>query len=414
MELPDLAKLAVALGIGLLAGIERGWTHRAEPEGQRTAGLRTFGLIGLYGGASALISRALGPWILPAAFAGMAALIVASYLARTGPRERGLTTEVAALLTFALGALSALGWEVEAATAAVVMAALLGFKPLLHGWLDRLGAVELQAALKFLLIAVVILPNLPDRGIGPWGALNPREVWLMVVLIAGLSFAGYAAVKVFGERAGLALSSLLGGFVSSTAVTLALSQRQRQEPRQWRLHAAGILLASTVMFPRVLVEVAALNPALLPRLLAPVAAAALVGAVCAAVLLGRAPWTPTRGAELRNPLQLGMSLLFALSIAAVTLGAVALRHWFGESGLYATAALAGMMDVDAVTMSMARLARDGVSAESAVHAILIAVSVNTASKAAIALAVARGRLGLVCAAALGAALAAGAAAHLLI
>lgn len=412
MELPDLPRLAVALGIGLLAGLERGWSRRAEPEGRRVAGLRTFGLIGLLGGVCALLARALSPWILAASFAGLAGLFIASHL-RSAPRDRGLTTEVAALLVFALGALAALGLELEAAMAAVVMTALLGFKPLLHGWLERIGPGELQAALKFLLISVVVLPSLPDRGFGPWGALNPREVWLMVVIIAGLSFSGYAAVKLLGARAGVTAASLLGGLVSSTAVTLALSHRQRVEPKLWRLHAAGIVLASGIMFPRVLLEVAAVNRDLLPRLAIPLAAAGAASLLAAGLMAARSDKAEAAGpaAELRNPLHLGVAILFGASIAVVTLAAVALRQWAGESGLYATAALAGIMDVDAVTLSMARLARSKISPEAGAQAILVAAAVNTVSKAVIALVIARGRVGALSAAALGAALAAGGAAY---
>lgn len=410
MEGPEIERLAVALGIGLLAGLERGWTKRGEPEGARSAGLRTFALVGLTGGACALLARELGSWVLAAGLAGLAGLLTASYVLAAAPRRRGLTTEVAALLVFALGALAALGFELEAASSAVVMTALLGFKPVLHGWLERIGEGELRAALKFLLISVVVLPNLPDRGFGPWEALNPREIWTMVVVIAGLSFGGYSAVRLLGPQGGIALASLLGGFVSSTGVTLALSRRQALEPKNWRLHAGGIVLASSIMFPRVLVEIAVVNAALVRALALPLGTAAAAGLLAAAFIIGGSARTPSRPAEMRNPLQLAFALLFGLSIAAVSLAAVGLRHWLGEGGLYATAAIMGVMDVDAVTLSMAKLGKRAVSPESAGRAILIAVAVNTLSKAVIALVIARGRVGAAAAGALGAALAAGAAA----
>ncbi|MBI3299646.1 MAG: MgtC/SapB family protein [Elusimicrobia bacterium] len=410
VDMSDLFRLALSLTLGLLVGLERGWRKREEPDGSRALGLRTVGLIGLLGGVSALLSRPLGPWFPVACLLAVASLLAGSYYVSATPRDRGLTSEVAALLTFLLGAMAALGFEREAAAAAVVMTALLGFKPVLHAAVKKLGRAEFHAALQFLLVTVVVLPNMPDRGYGPWEAFNPYRVWLMVAVISGLSFAGYAAVKVLGPLAGTSVASLLGGVVSSTAVTLALARRHREQPGAWRLHAGGILLASSVMFPRVLVEVAAVNASLIPRLAAPLAAAALVGLAAAGLLIWRTGGGPSEGPELRNPLQLGAALFFAASIALVTLATVALRSWLGEGGVYATSAIAGVMDVDAVTLSMARLSRGDLSAEVAARGILIASGVNTLSKAAMAAVIARGRVGLVCAGALVAALAAGAAA----
>lgn len=408
----DVARLGLALAIGLLVGLERGWKDRGRAPGQRSAGLRTFALVGLLGGLWGLLSEKGGGGVmLVAVFLGFAALVGVGYAAAAMRRgELGMTTEVAALVTFALGALATLGREKEAVFGAVVTTALLGFKPLLHAWLERIGRAELEAALKFLLISAAVLPNLPDRGYGPWEALNPYHIWWMVVLIAGISFAGYLAVKALGAKGGILVTGLLGGLVSSTAVTLAMARADQRAPRAWLLHAASIVVASTVMFPRILVEVSAVNPALLGRLAPAFGAAVLVGGLAAWLMTRSAP--PDGAAQapaFRNPLELGAALFFGAMLAAVTLASVALKQQYGAGGVYFTALTAGLMDVDAITLSLSRLAKDGaIESQTAANGIMAAAAANQASKAVLAAAVSSPRLGLSAAAALAASLVAGA------
>lgn len=398
-----MSDLALSLAIGLLMGLERGWSADTA----RVAGLRTFALIGLMGGVCGALSLELGALTLTAAFLTLAIVLGAASLKRGG--GRGMTTEVAALLAFALGALAARGAHREAAAAAVVSTALLGFKPVLHSWVERIGRSELEASLKFLLISVAVLPNLPDRGFGPWGALNPYHIWWMVVLIAGISFAGYLAVKALGTKGGLLATGVLGGLVSSTAMTLAMARADKRAPQSWLLHAGVIVVASTVMFPRILVEVAAVNPALL-RLVAPAfAAMAAVGFLGAGLMMWRAkPDGRGEAPSFKNPLELGTALFFGALLAVVTLASVALKQKFGASGVYATALTAGLMDVDAITLSLSRLAKDGaIEAGTAANGILAAAAANQASKAVLAAAVSSLRLGLSAAAVLAASLGAG-------
>lgn len=408
----DVARLGLALAIGLLVGLERGWKDRGRAPGQRSAGLRTFALVGLLGGLWGLLSEKGGGGVmLVAVFLGFAALVGVGYAAAAMRRgELGMTTEVAALVTFALGALATLGREKEAVFGAVVTTALLGFKPLLHAWLERIGRAELEAALKFLLISAAVLPNLPDRGYGPWEALNPYHIWWMVVLIAGISFAGYLAVKALGAKGGILVTGLLGGLVSSTAVTLAMARADQRAPRAWLLHAASIVVASTVMFPRILVEVSAVNPALLGRLAPAFGAAVLVGGLAAWLMTRSAP--PDGAAQapaFRNPLELAAALFFGAMLAAVTLASVALKQQYGAGGVYFTALTAGLMDVDAITLSLSRLAKDGaIESQTAANGIMAAAAANQASKAVLAAAVSSPRLGLSAAAALAASLVAGA------
>ncbi len=409
MDAGNLSRLALALAIGLLAGLERGWQKRNEPEGSRVAGFRTFGLIGLLGGLWALLAGSQ-TWVLAMGGIALALLLAAGYRAGADARgDLGLTTEVAALAVFALGALAVRGHTLEAAAGGVVMTGLLSLKPLLHRWLGHLNESELLAAIQLLLISIVVLPNLPDRGFGPWEALNPRHIWWMVALIAGISFAGYVSGKVLGPRGGIAATSLLGGLVSSTAVTLSMARLDQVNPKGWRLHAAGVVIASAVMFPRILLEVSVVNHDLLGGLVPSLTAAALIAFLGAWLLLRFPGEHPASPSSLKNPMELGAALFFGALLAVVTLAAVALRHWLGDAGVYLTSAAAGLMDVDATTLSLARLAGEGMDPEVASRGILVAAGVNTVSKAVMAAAISGGRLGWACAGILGAALAAGAA-----
>lgn len=405
-------RLGVSLALGLLVGIERGWHARELAEGRRVAGLRTFGLIGLLGGLWAVLSGLAGPLVLAVAFFALAALLAIAYW-RTleEDRDRGATSVVAALLTFAFGALAGFGALEVAAAGAVVVTLLLGVKAELHGLMRRMSHDELMAVIKLLLMSVVLLPVLPDKGYGPWAALNPYEIWWMVVLIAGLSFLGYAAIKIAGPKRGVALTGVLGGVASSTAVTLNLARIARRQPARRALLAAGIVLASATMFLRVLVIVALVAPPLAGPLLAPLLLAALVAlALSTAAFLRVAKAAPEEPIELRNPFEFGMALQFGALLAAVMLLSHALHAWLGPYGLYGLAVASGLADVDAVTLSFASMASEGTLASRfAAAGILIAVAVNSAVKAGLAGMIGGGALAGRVALFLGLALAAGAA-----
>jgi uncharacterized membrane protein YhiD involved in acid resistance len=218
-------RLGVALALGLIIGIERGWERRGASEGMRTAGVRTFGFAGLSGAVAALLADELGQAVLAAALLGFAALVTASYLATARPSEDyGFTTELVLLLTFGLGAMAMSGHEIEAVAAAVVTALVLGFKRELHRSLERLEEREVRATLQLLAIALVVLPLVPNQGMGPWQALNPRTIGLLVLLIASISYVGYFAIRLLGARRGLLLTAFFGGLSSSTAVTVAFAR----------------------------------------------------------------------------------------------------------------------------------------------------------------------------------------------
>lgn len=375
-------RLGVALALGLLIGIERGWHERGTAEGQRVAGVRTFGLISLLGAIWALLAEELGEVILALAFLAFAGLIIAAHIldARID-RDYGITTAVAALLTFALGAIAARGYLSIAAASAVIAATLLGLKPLLHHWLEQMEQRELYAIFKMLLISVVLLPVLPDRSFGPWQALNPYEIWWLVVLIAGISFAGYFAVRIAGSRRGIVITGLFGGLASSTAVTLSFARLGRQNITAQSLLAAGVILAAGTMFPRMLLEVSVVNPDLLAGISAPLLGMMAVSYLAVPLLLASSGREgQVRAVTIKNPFELLPALKFGLLLVVVMLAAKGFQQWFGDAGLFAVAAISGISDVDAITLSVARLARGEVGSTVAVQAIVIAACVNTLIK----------------------------------
>lgn len=399
-DIPDVAqRLGVALAIGLLLGLERGWEERDRAEGKRIAGFRTFGLIGLFGGLTATLGQEIGSLIVAA---GLIAVAIAFGVAQWHDLKRELdmsiTTHVAALIAFGLGALAGTGRMLAAVSAAVVVALLLGFKPELHHLLRRIERTELLATLRLLLISVVVLPILPDKGFGPWNALNPYQLWWMVVLVAGISYVGYIATRVIGARKGTLVTAILGGLVSSTATVLSLARRSRDHPESARLYISGMLAATATMFPRTLLIAAVVAPDLLPLLALPLLAAAVTaGAASAlAVLLDR------RVGELHstdsapaNPLDLKTAIQFALILAPIMVLARALKEWAGDTGLYALSAISGTVDIDAVTLSLATMATEAdTTASVAATAIVIASVVNTTVKPAIAIVVAGWSVGV--------------------
>jgi uncharacterized membrane protein (DUF4010 family) len=267
-------RFTAALGLGVLLGLER---ERAKTEAS-FAGVRTFGLVALAGGVAAFLDHALGePLLALGVFAVVAALVVVSYAVTSQSGEVGITTEISAIVAFVLGFLCVTGHVGTAAGLAVASGAVLALKEWLHRLAGRIEPADVQATLQFALVSIIILPLVPDRSFGPppLDVINPYQIWLMVVLISGLNFASYLLVKTVGTEHGIGITGLLGGLVSSTAVTLGFAQRSRQEPVQSSALALGILVAWTVMFVRVAMLVAAVNRALLPPIAVAMAGFAL-------------------------------------------------------------------------------------------------------------------------------------------
>ncbi len=341
-----------------------------------------------------MIAQTLSPIVLGLLSLALAAVALSSYHFHARETEAtGSTTLIAELLAFALAALSTLGHQAEAASAAVISTLLLGFKPQLHRWLARLEQAELQATLKLLLITVVLLPVLPDQGYGPDQALNPYELWWLVVLIATISYVGYFAIKVFGANAGVALTGLLAGLASSTALTLQMARIARHQRTQANLIATGILIANTTLFPRILVIVALLKPSLALALAPP-----LIGMTLLSLLPILAFWL-RRGAPLEagalqvsNPLALGQALRFGLLLAVVMLVARIGAEIFGSAGLLGVAAASGVADLNAITLSIARMELEQIGQRTALIAILIALTTNALFKTLLCATIAGPRL----------------------
>jgi uncharacterized membrane protein (DUF4010 family) len=383
MDTPHLfLGLATALAIGLLIGAERGWSGRALGDGQLTAGIRTHGLVGLFGALAALLADTFGggAWIASLVVLGL--LVLAGYvndLRKNG--DRGLTSEIALLLTFVLGSLALADYRALAAGCAVLVAVLLSLKDQLHGALQRLSPVEVSGALKLLFISLVLLPVLPNQGYGPWGVLNPYSIWWMVVLIAGIGFAAYVAVRLVGTRHGLLLTALLGGLVSSTAMTLSLA-RLHDQTRLRNVLAAGLLATSALMFPRVLLEVGVINASLLSALLGPLLVSCAVYAAGALWWISRPhePGSPDGEAPLSNPFELAPALRFAALLVLILFLVEGGRRLFGDVGVYLVALLSGLADVDAITLSLARNAQGDLDASTAVYGIFLAALSNSLVK----------------------------------
>ena len=401
MDVHDLiSRFAVALGIGLLIGLERGWRTRELEPGRRAAGIRTFAITGLLGGTTGALAMVLGG----AASAGggiVVAIGFASYAAVFGiftleeNRAGGsssATSAIAGMLTFALSAYAVIGDFRIAAAAAVAAAGVLALRQQLHGWVAGITWPELRSGLVLLTMTFIALPIMPSTPIGPFGGVNLREVWVIAIVLASVSFAGYVAVKYFGVRYGLLLAAAAGGLASSTAVTITNARHAAKGEGSPRLLAAGVAVASAIMFIRVLAIVAALQPSLLV-LIAPALLSAVVAAIAFAVAW--VAWERNgekthREVEFRNPFEFWSVVGFALLLAAVIVLGRVVGESFGATGAITGAILVGIADVDAVTVSMTRLVPDTLSARQAALAILGAVASDTVSKVAIGAAIGRG------------------------
>lgn len=397
---------ALALAVGGLVGLERE-RHAYADKHPSFGGVRTFPLVALLGALSALLVASLGVVVLVAAFAAVTVLLALGYVSsRTGSGDvqLGLTSEFAALLVFVLGALPFLevpGLDfprrllLSGALGTVVMS-LLALRRPIHAFAEQLSHEDVLAAVRFALVAVVALPLLPDRAYGPYGALNPFRIGVVVVLIAGISFVGYVAVRLFGARRGIGVTGLAGGLVSSTAVTLTFAAKGKEHARLAPAATLAIALAATIMFARVAVEILAIQPALLPPAAASLGSMLAVGAAGCYVLWRRAAHVPADGeaTELQNPFRLRQALRLGVVYALIRLVAAIAWRQFGQSGLLVSAAASGLADVDAITVSVARMHAEGLDTGLAVGAVIVAVVTNTLVKVGLALGLGGRRVGL--------------------
>jgi uncharacterized membrane protein (DUF4010 family) len=372
-------QLAVALGLGLLVGLQR---ERADPA---IAGIRTFALITVLGSVAALLGKAFGGWVVALGLLAAAALVMSGNLVRlkTGEADPGQTTEFAALVMYGVGALLVIAPISVGVVLGGAVAVLLHLRDPLHRFVGRIGEKDIRAIMQFVLIALVILPLLPDRPFGPYDVLNPYQIWWMVVLIVGLSLAGYVAYKLFGAKAGTVLSGALGGLISSTATTASYARRTKDTPDTARLAALVIMIASTVVFARVLVEIAAVAPGQFREMGPPLGAMLGVGIIVSLIawFFGRSQEGELP--EAGNPAELKAALIFGALYAGILLAVAFARERFGTAGLYTVAAISGLTDVDAITLSTSRLVAGGLDPSTGWRAILLAALSNLIFKGGI-------------------------------
>jgi uncharacterized membrane protein (DUF4010 family) len=354
MDLPVLHQLGIAAGLGLLVGLQR------ERSASRIAGIRTFPLITVLGVLCGVAAQSYGGWVVAAGLVGLAALAgVANVVQiRSTELDPGMTTEVAGLVMFMIGVALSAGLVLEAIVAGAGVALLLHWKAKLHSFAGRIEPEEFDSLMRFILITLVVLPVLPNQGYGPYGILNPFRIWLMVVLIVGISLAGYVAFRLFGAKLGTLAAGILGGLISSTATTISYARRSKEHPERSSAAALIVALASTVVFARVLVEIAIVAPSMMSATAGPIVA--MMGVmllVCVALYL---VGSGSRELELEDedpPSDLRSAVTFGLLYAGVLLGvAFAKQHW-GDQGLYAVAAISGLTDMDAITLSTSELMR---------------------------------------------------------
>ena len=393
-----LPRVALALGIGLLIGLERGWRTREAEFGSRTAGVRTFAISGLLGGITGAIAQApslaSGSIVLSVGIAAYA--LVITVFCREENRAEGTfsaTTAISGILTFTLGAYAVVGDERIAAAAAVAATGLLAIREELHGLVEKITWPELRSGLLLLAMTFIALPIMPGNPIGPFGGVNPREVWIIAIVLACVSFMGYVAVNYLGASRGVLLAAAAGGLVSSTAVTVANARRTAVHEGSPELLAAGVSVATAVSFLRVFAIAAVLQPKLLL-----VAGPTLIGAATAAIGVGltQAFWLNADGPQanavkFRNPFGFWSVVGLALSLGVIIVLGRAVGESFGAEGAIAGAIVVGLVDVDLVAVAMARLPSYTLSLEGAAYAILAAAASDTVSKVAIGAVIGRGR-----------------------
>nr|WP_315491888.1 MgtC/SapB family protein [uncultured Rhodoferax sp.] len=387
MDPTNLAlRFAVAIGLGILLGLERERTKG----GDGGAGVRTFALIALSGAIAGFLGSQLDlVWMAMGLFAAVAALVVAMYVVTARRGDIGVTTEVSALLAFVLGLLCSYGQLQLASWIAVAMALLLALKDWLHQLARRINSTDVEATLKFSIVTLIVLPLVPDVNYGPppLDVINPYKIWLMVVLISALNFSSYLLIKVVGAEHGIGLAGLLGGLASSTAVTLGFSQRSRQEGEDASALALGIVLAWTVMFFRVAIMTSLLYWKL-GREIAWAMGLLCVASLAACYWLWQRNRRRERG-EVKpgsNPFELDAAIQFGLLFGVILLVSKAAQVYLGDAGLYLAAAVAGLTDVDAITLAMVNLASgDTSSLQVAARAVVIAVMANTLTKCGMAI-----------------------------
>ena len=380
MAANPLVQLGISLLLGLLVGLQR---QRTESS---IGGIRTFPLIATFGTLCGLLAVEHGGWIVAAGLVALAALLVVSnlMLAKGGDTDAGQTTEVSALLLYGIGAYLVFGEMAVAVVLGGAIAVLLHYKDLLHAFASRFGERDVTAFMQFILITLVILPVLPNEAYGPYDVLNPFQIWLMVVLIVGISLVGYVAYKLFGAREGAVLGGLIGGLVSSTATTVSFARRTATKPGVAGLAALVVMIASGIVFVRVLAEIAVVAPAHFGRIAPPLVAMLILAAGIAVFLYFHTRNHRAVMAEHGNPADLRTAIIFGSLYAVVVFAVAWTNAEFGDRGLYLVALVSGLTDMDAITLSTSQLVgQDRLDTQTAWRMILVASLANLVFKGAL-------------------------------
>lgn len=383
-EMKLLVRMGLITLLGFLVGIERGWSFQKKREGERTAGIRTFTLIALSGGLWGILSEHMNELLLGIALLGFILIIMVGYFQhakKTG--ALGLTTEIAAFLTFTIGIAVIKGYITLSVSITVLMVLLLSIKPKLHKWVKTIEPEELYSGVVFLIISAILLPLLPNRGYGPWEVLNPFQIWGMVVLIAGISYVGYFSMKYLGREQGILFTSFTGSLVSSLAVTVTLGKYSR-EIKSTSLLVTGVLIATFTALIRVLLLAVIFNPSLI-EIFGPSVAFMAVAALAAAIWIHTTEKSEktAKKIDLRNPLQLSTAVQFGLVLAIVMLLSEGLRQWYGDLGIYGLSLVSGMVDIDSITLALLDMGGESVTSNVAAFGIVFAAISNTLIKGAI-------------------------------
>ena len=380
-----IIQIGVVIGIGLMIGLEREYSIHKEND-EIFAGARTFPLVALLGFLSGMLSQSISSWIAITSFAGVIALVSISYFALTKKNEIGATTEISFLITFVLGILVYAGKTQEAVACAVMVTLLLSLKFQFKDLLGRFPKRDYLDLVKFLIIASVILPILPDSKFGPYGILNPKEIWYVVVLISGVSFAGYIVTKLVGTQRGIIISGFVGGFVSSTVIAWDFSAKSRQDIQNSNLYAAGIILASTVMFVRILILVYIMNTELGKVLTIPTLILFFTGLIFSYFLSKRkSGGNEVSDIQFSNPLNLKNAILLTLFFVALQMLIQFVKEESGNSGIYLISGISGLLDLDAISLTLSKFDSDSETIRNSSIAILIAAISNTIFKLSIAI-----------------------------
>ena len=383
MENSPYLLLGLSLGLGLLVGLQR------EYASSKTAGIRTFPLITLTGSVCGLLAKELDVWILVAGFFGVISLLIIGSIQRLKNKEEesgGITTEAAVLLMYSLGAYLVFGEPIVAVVLTGVITVLLHFKTSLHGLVKKIGEQDLRAVMQFVLISMVILPVLPNTTYDLYKVLNPRDIWLMVVLIVAISLSGYFAYKFFGDKVGALLGGVLGGLISSTATTVSYAKMSASNMTAGKLAAFVILTASTISLVRVLIEIRIVSPSSFMNLVFPLASELVVMIILTGILSFRQEKGAFKMQDQKNPAELKSAVLFGLLYAVISFLSAAANDKFGREGLYIVSILSGLTDMDAITLSTAKMAEQkSIDASLGWRLILIAFLSNLVFKGGIAM-----------------------------